>query len=66
MTHIRHSGGASGGGSVGPTGPAGPTMPTLVAAGSTFTVTADTQALYAISVQCDGVLVVDGALVEVN
>lgn len=40
--------------------------PTYVPAGQEFTVPADTQILFALPIRVDGMLIVDGALVEVN
>lgn len=41
-------------------------MPTKIASGSTFTIPAEKQALFAFPISCEGILVVDGMLVEVN
>ncbi|WP_374248067.1 hypothetical protein [Thermomonas sp.] len=41
-------------------------VPTLIPAGTTFTVPANTQALYFIPIRIDGDLVVDGTLVEIR
>jgi hypothetical protein len=40
--------------------------PIIIAAGETFTVPTNTQMLYAIPIQNDGTLIVDGELVEVD
>ena len=41
-------------------------VPTLIAASETYTVAANTQALFALPIELDGALVIDGALVEVS
>lgn len=41
-------------------------VPTLIASGVTYTVAANTQALFAYPITVDGLLVVDGVLVEVT
>lgn len=40
-------------------------VPTLIASGATFTVPADTQALFAFPIEVEGFLAVDGMLIEV-
>lgn len=41
-------------------------VPTKVAAGAVYTVSADSQALYADMIDVEGEIVLDGVLIEVN
>lgn len=53
-------------GATGAMGPAGPMMPTFIADGDTFTIPADMQGLYAMTIDVEGTLDVEGYLILVD
>lgn len=53
-------------GSIGLTGPGGPMIPTFIAAGTAFKVPVNMQALYAMTIDNEGILDVEGYLILVD